>query len=254
MIVTDNFVYLHLPKTGGTFITEILKKVNELFPQLKVKELKKLKHKGIKSIPEFAKGLPIVTSIRPPHDHYISRYEFKWWRRADKKEYRPDLVRMRFPSFPNLCFSDFIRYRSDWDVIPLSRFKNKIRREQFRTVLKRNNIGFNSFELIDLICKDSYNIFCKINELTEKQIEEIKKNISFLFQPTLSEDLYNFLLKSGIPDDIALISLSSGKILPKFQGANLKKNNCSYYSKNDISYVFHIDRIIFRMFKKFNPQ
>lgn len=249
MIITEKFVFLHLPKTGGTFVTEILKKINELYPRLQVRHLNNLKHRGVKSIPSTAKGLPIVTSVRPPHHHYISRYEFKWWCRAGKKEYHPSLVRERYPNWPNLTFSEFLRYRNDWDVIPLSRFKNASRREEVRSVLKRNRIGFNSFEFLDLISFKSIDLFKNIDSLKEKEIFEIKNNITFLSQPTLSEDLYHLLLHFDIPNEIALTAKDSGKIMPKFKGANLKhKSKYSYYNEDDRSYVRDIDRILFRMF------
>ncbi len=250
MIITDRFVFLHLPKTGGTFVTEVLKKINFQYPELKVKEYKHLKHEGVKSIPIEAVGLPVVTTVRPPHEHYISRYEFRWWRRPGKKEFNPDLLHKRFPRFPDLNFTDFLRYRSDWDLVPLVRVKDITRRKKLRDILNENRIGFNSFEFFDLISRNSFDIFRDIDTLNESEIEHLKGGITFLFQPSLSKDLFNLLIHFDIPEDIASISLKSGRIKPKFQGANaISIPPHEYYSrKTDVEFVLDRDRLIFKLF------
>jgi hypothetical protein len=74
MLVTDDFVYLHVPKTGGGTIRDVLESVLPLGyvrrgPRPHV-------HPGWRHIPEEAAELPVFCHVRNPWDWYVSWYEF----------------------------------------------------------------------------------------------------------------------------------------------------------------------------------
>ena len=81
IVVKDAFVYIHHPKTGGTFVTEMLRKVASENNGFSIQELPGLKHSGISKIPEEFRGLPVVINVRNVFEHYVSRYKFEWWAR-----------------------------------------------------------------------------------------------------------------------------------------------------------------------------
>lgn len=79
MLVSDDFVYLHMPKTGGGTITGVLRDVLPAGyvrngPQPHV-------HPGWRWIPEQASALPVFVHVRNPWDWYVSWYEFSRRRR-----------------------------------------------------------------------------------------------------------------------------------------------------------------------------
>lgn len=121
MIFTDRFVYVHQPKTGGTFVTAVLFRLHE-FRWTRWTHLRSAfrvnlvhrnrygtlvynnhKHGGRAAIPPEQRHKPVLATVRNPYDLYVSQYEFGWWRR---REYR------RFFS-PETSFADYVRIAGD---------------------------------------------------------------------------------------------------------------------------------------------
>jgi hypothetical protein len=69
MIVTDNFVFVHLPRSGGTFVTGIIKK---FFPS--AREIGH--HFQRELLPAEYSHLPILGTVRNPWEFYVSLYHY----------------------------------------------------------------------------------------------------------------------------------------------------------------------------------
>jgi hypothetical protein len=67
MIVTDKFVFVHLPRSGGTFVSEVIKK---FFPS--AHEIGY--HLPRTLLPREYSHLPVLGAIRNPWDFYVSWY------------------------------------------------------------------------------------------------------------------------------------------------------------------------------------
>src|SRR5690242_20308297 len=116
IIIPDRFVYLHLPKTGGTFVTTALKRVYDpprrktpwarlLRKVTRRPYLNMLKHGWARDIPERYAHLPIVGCVRNPYDKYVSMFHFQWWKRHP--EDFPALA--AHPAYPELSFDQYVR-------------------------------------------------------------------------------------------------------------------------------------------------
>lgn len=70
MIATDRFVYVHLHKSGGTFVNECLLR---FFPQAHRLGY----HLPSSLIPEHLKSLPVLGFVRNPWSYYVSWYTFQ---------------------------------------------------------------------------------------------------------------------------------------------------------------------------------
>jgi len=70
VIVTDRLVFLHLHKSGGTFVNDFLVR---FFPDARQVGY----HLPRAHIPESARGLPIFGLVRNPWDYYVSWYSFQ---------------------------------------------------------------------------------------------------------------------------------------------------------------------------------
>ena len=68
MLVTDKFIFLHLPRTGGTFVYDVVKK---FFPS--AREIGY--HLPRIVIPEDYSDLPVLGTIRNPWEFYASWYQ-----------------------------------------------------------------------------------------------------------------------------------------------------------------------------------
>ena len=131
MIFTDRFVYVHLPKTGGSTVTSALYRLHlrgaPLVPLQKLVNLPlvthvyrggpygrfvytKNKHGTCREIPAEERRKPILGTVRSPYERYVSQYTFGWWKRREFLRYYravPDFE-ARFPGFPDLSFADYV--------------------------------------------------------------------------------------------------------------------------------------------------
>lgn len=74
MLISDDFVYVHMPKTGGGTTRDILE--NLLPPGYVRRGPNPYAHPGWRLIPEEAAELPVFCHVRNPWDWYVSWYEF----------------------------------------------------------------------------------------------------------------------------------------------------------------------------------
>jgi hypothetical protein len=73
MLLTKRFVLLHVPKTGGSFLTDLCLK--HLPPEWEGHE-HRFTHMGYQAIPPEFAGLPTVVFVRNPWDWYVSWYRY----------------------------------------------------------------------------------------------------------------------------------------------------------------------------------
>ena len=71
MIVTDKFVFVHLPRTGGTFVSEVIRK---FFPS--AHEIGH--HLPRELLPREYSHLPVLGTVRNPWEFYVSLYHYAW--------------------------------------------------------------------------------------------------------------------------------------------------------------------------------
>ena len=77
MIVTDKFVFIHLPRTGGTFVSGVIRK---FFPS--AYEIGH--HMPRQFLPKQYCHLPVIGTVRNPWEFYVSLYHYVWAKDAAK--------------------------------------------------------------------------------------------------------------------------------------------------------------------------
>jgi hypothetical protein len=75
VLITRHFAFLHVPKTGGSFVRRVL--VDRLPPEW-FHELPPARHQhqGWGELPAAADGLPVLAFVRNPWDWYVSWYHY----------------------------------------------------------------------------------------------------------------------------------------------------------------------------------
>ena len=73
MITTKYFVFIHLPKTGGNFVREVLTRFAPGSWEVNSVE----SHEGFEKIPEQFRNLPVLGIARNPLDWYVSWYWYQ---------------------------------------------------------------------------------------------------------------------------------------------------------------------------------
>lgn len=254
MLITQDFVSLNFGRTGSTFVRQCIKEAErrKLGPlegwlraklgQMRYKELlltdvkfgpgrlhARDQHGIYDQIPLDARGRKIVMAVRNPFSQHVSKYEYGFWKKHLWT--KTDSFCDQWPSFPNLCFDEYLRYR-DWVG------------KHFRLfgVERDNPPGPFTTEFIQMICPSHHRVLKTIKEdevCTGCFADRLPANLHLLRTETLTEDLYNFLLTMGYNEkDISFIH-EKGKVQPP---GGTGPNQCwrEYYDSTTIEWM--IDR------------
>ena len=255
MIICNEFVLLNIPKSGSTFARTVIKEIhkkricsnfiNKIGFELNLIKKgyeehfasglfteRKNQHGGYSKIPPQHKDKEIVSIIRNPYDQVVSAYRFGWW----KEHYSIDmpLLNERFPSFSNLSFEEFLK------------FKNLIYKTLGRKVINNDiEIGYLTARFIQMFFRNPINVLKNCNEhyFNDKFLygEDMAK-VTFLRSESLNEDLSNFLYEKGYEKEEALFVLNHKKENVTF--SELKKD---FWTKDSIQYFEYKERFLFKI-------
>jgi hypothetical protein len=75
MLVTDKFVFVHLPRSGGTFVSEVIRKFFSSAHEIGY-------HLPRTLLPREHSHLPVLGAVRNPWEFYVSWYHHVWPRDA----------------------------------------------------------------------------------------------------------------------------------------------------------------------------
>lgn len=264
MHVTDKFIFIHLPKTGGSFVSSALEKIykspgrpTHFLDRVAYKGKNKIKqlfkrefsvefnqHGSCRQIPIKYKHLPIVSCMRLPYDWYVSNYKFAWWK--SHPETYPDLI--NDSRWPNLSFKDYLELSSTkWlRTTPSKSLSNSS--IPINTTLGRLTILF-----IDYYCKNPDQIL-SLNGPTDYLVERIKEDmypVKFLDTNKLNQELYDFLLSNAYSSSKINFILNKPKIKP---GNNREERDKweNYIDEKLKCEIRERDRILFEIFPMYD--
>jgi hypothetical protein len=198
VIITNDFVLVHIPKTAGTALRRNLREAYTSGPiDAALHRLRRkfgmqipFHHYGYKELeqhtlrrlipPEF-KALPLLTSIREPISHYVSYYRFQLWRERPFLLFDPSIT-SHYSHFPNLSFDEFVvalNTHSEW-------------------IVKHGDhgLGFFSTVLLYYLVDDRSAYYGETDELSKRFKRDVE-GVYWLRQENLDEDLDRFLAVHG---------------------------------------------------------
>jgi hypothetical protein len=263
MVITDKFVYIHKPKTGGTFVTSALLKVYNgkwnFLVHARLAFLKAVhfenqfgrlsltanKHGGCLDIPKEHREKLIVSTIRNPYDYYVSQYEFSWWKRKEWHRYYKsfDGFTVQFPTFPDLSFKQFMELMTMvFNPSPYQNFNDS------------GALGRYTVELINDCFYKPGEVFPKITReyVTSGDYKRDMFKVHFIFTHKLNQQLHDFLLEQGYPGESIQFILDKKKVLPQGKGRNKNQKWEKYYTDELRELVRKKDWFLFELFPEFH--
>jgi hypothetical protein len=129
MVITDDFVYLHMPKTGGTFVEAALNRLYSpprglrgrvglarrravYIDTSRKRDRRKIggrdQHQTLRELPAEYRDRPVAFTVRNPFDHWVSYYEFGWWRTNPGDTFNELRIRERYPHYPEISFDEYL--------------------------------------------------------------------------------------------------------------------------------------------------
>ena len=253
MIATDRFVYVHQPKTGGTFVTRVL---FELADELGTRELKvrsprtafvraKLKHGTCRDVPRALRGRPVWTTVRNPYDQYVSEYAFGWWRRDDfRRHFRRRVRRFdeRYPGYPDLSFEDFLRlyHRA---------FGRTARSRRFEGA---GGVGWLTERFVRYYARRPRRVLRRLRPDADPADLDLF-DVRYLRTERLNDDLHGALLDAGLDAERVAFVPGHGRVLPENAAAVERPRDWrTYYTPALAAHVRRNDALLFRLFPDYD--
>lgn len=260
MFVTDRFVFLHQPKTGGTFVSAILARVHEargdavatayvepgsdVAPPgpgaaFKLMLGERYQHGRRQDLPASLRHHRLVATVRNPYDRYASQFEFAWWRRMPEMFGPVEETRRAYPRFPDLSFDDFVHLTNAVAVPACDAVAEPV--------------GFHTYQFIEFFARDPEAAWRGLCNGTDRERWALEtRDVEFLDQARLNADLHAFLLRMGYAaGDVAFVR-DADRIWPPEGGRPAGDDWRRYYSPDMKTYVRRRDRLLFERFPQFD--
>lgn len=264
MIFTDKFVYVHEPKTGGTFVTSVLFRLYGLewtrWTHIKnivrgeVRQSGKYgalihntnKHGFCRHIPAAHREKTILATVRNPFDLYVSQYEFGWWKRTEFLKYYRAVpgFDQTYSRFPNLDFDAYVRLVNA--AFPV--FTNGDRASE-------DSPGLHTEQFFKYYLRQPEQAFAHLDDESYIAGQKYKADmfrLHFIRTDQLNSGLYDFLFEMGYEHDDIKFILDAGKILPRGKGRSEGQRWERYYTPALKELVRKKERFLFRLFPAFD--
>ena len=259
MIIADDFVFVHQPKTGGTFVREALWEVSRreerrlprgLFQRLGLVRPRyayaetESYHGTCHEIPPAHRGKKILSIVRNPFDFYVSFYHFGWWASHPEDSY-PDFaaVKRAFPAFPELSFREFLSlangYFNEFETIG-----SPIGDAQRRP-------GYYTTQFILFFFRDPRAVYRAIDDayLRERRWTHDMFEAHFMRTHSLNRDLHDYLATIGYPGDLLRGLTSKRPVRPAEQlNERPSREFEHYYDEATRALVLEKEKLLFTMF------
>jgi hypothetical protein len=256
MVITDQFVYIHLPKTGGTFVAKALRRLfdgqRRLFIDTSTPEgCAELgvisKHQTVREIPAAHAGKPIAFTVRNPFDHYVSYFEFGWWKSHPGDTFDEEAIRSLYPHYPGITFAEYLVAHFDWRFL-----SRQYAPEPMAARLRSAGIGPLTYDYVRFLLPRPDTILQDVPErLLNGRFREELPDIRFLRQETLNRDLHAFLASMSFPPESTRFILEMEKAYPAGGRSRRSSDWRSYYTDDLRRLVRAHEWFLFSLFPEY---
>ncbi|MBD1580678.1 sulfotransferase family 2 domain-containing protein [Pseudoalteromonas sp. S16_S37] len=245
MLITDDFVFVHMPKTGGTFVQNMLKRVYPHATELET-------HLSCSDIPEQAKGMPILSIVRHPMDRYVSQYHFGWWRLHPNRYCSQAQWQNMGVDPKTMSFGDFI-YVSD------TYFKGHFEGQSngFANRKADEPLGWHTEQFIRFFYRDAKEVYAELDEqsIQSGAYQQAEYPVTFLHTESLNQQLVDFLKQQNLAPSRVEFILEQDKLQPKEGTKRPAQDTWQPYFHSELAtFVRNRERLLFQRFPYYQNQ
>jgi hypothetical protein len=170
MLVTEKFVFVHLPRSGGTFVSQVVQK---FFPSREIGY-----HLPLRVLPAEFSHLPVLGTVRNPWEFYVSWYHHQLSndRRGPLISFLTENRRLDFVetirNALNLCLDeklDVLADRLPEDFNYKDRHVSNLTRDVMRRI-RGTGMGLYSFRFNEMFGPGDDVCFCRVDSLRNEII------------------------------------------------------------------------------------
>ncbi len=246
MIQTEDFVYIHMPKTAGTFVAHILARV---YGDDRLRNVGR--HGTASDIPPEYAGLPIVSTLRNPYERYVSQYRFGWWKM------HPDMfcglaeMRRMFPHYPELSFAEYLKLANTGFA---GCYRGRSNGFENHHLPPGRRLGWHTEQFIRFYFRNPREVFARIDEdyIAEERFRGDLFEVRFLRTGRVNRELYELLAEIGHPPRDLEFILSAAKVFPAEGGRQRGDRWQDYYTPELTEFVRTRERLLFKIFPEFD--
>jgi len=263
MLITDRFVFAHMPKTGGLFVDRVLKDM--LCPSRVMQGVDALRHRykiripgfpyryvfvsrraSCTAIPEKYRHLPILACRRNPFDWYVSDYCYGAWRKPTSIATfwsHEDNPKQRYPNWPELSFSEYVDATTHCSM----RVVQARRRSEIAGTL-----GVATLEFLRMFCEDREYVFAaECDEQLHERMKTTLYPVHFLEMTNLNHELYEYLLERAYPEQMVAQVLDRQRINASARGQKNTHDWRDYYTAEAWDQVRCRERMLLKLFPQY---
>jgi hypothetical protein len=257
MVLTPDFVFVHFPKTGGTFVTQAL---SRLYGGREGAFLNTdQQHNTCSDIPDEHRHKPIVAAIRNPFEWYVSQYHFRWWAKRADLFGGHDLIQSLYPHFPDLTFAEFLQL-ANTQFIAFDGDRPTVYVN--RHFASGRELGWETREFVRFFFREPRDTYAQLDErsLEREHLRRLAYPVTFLSFERLNDSLYELLLEYGHPAERIGFIRGLAKIFPTEIGRGSRTEgdrppgDCweAYYTTELLNVVRARDRLLFELFPHYD--
>ncbi|BCS31456.1 hypothetical protein TBR22_A06570 [Luteitalea sp. TBR-22] len=262
MIITDRLVYVHEPKTGGTFVTSALMRVHgvawtpwfRVMTTLRAENVRtgplgrfvynNHKHGTCNDTPIRYRDRPFVATVRHPLELLVSEFEFGWWKRRDMRGHYarvPEFGR-RFPGFPDLGFAEYVSlshaaFRADLGGLP-----------------PEEGPGPLTERFVRYYCRHPHEVIARLRAAPD-DVEAVRRDlhpVTFLLTHDLNAQLHACLRNLGYPAEAIAFIAAMPRVLPGGRGRGPGDAWTRHYTPELARVVRAREAVLFDLFPAFD--
>jgi hypothetical protein len=251
MILLKNFSFIHLPKSGGSFVEKILRRTFGRNPDAASSKRNRLarrlhqfvtgtkpwcywsvapqmfffgyaellKHGFADDLPPSRKKGLLLGVFRAPLDRYISQYEFRWLARSGATHSRSMDIQKKHPGWPGKE-----SFRENFEI-----------RNEFFSIFQchlpvSERVGIQTEEFVSFFCKNPAGLLSEgARGLTLEKVAENLYDIHLLNMESLNSELALFLQAFGVSEQLLDIVRNHERVMPGSKGREVHGNLGDYY-------------------------